>query len=163
MSTRSQPERQRLIEHILKLSEDIFRMVSPMIPAEWLSSDLTVAQLRVLLLLYTEGSSRMSLVASRLDVALSTATGIVDNLVNKELVERTTLSDDRRVVLCRLTGTGEQLVGHVWELGRTQIDQLLRGLTSRQLQQAAAVAESLLASARKPAAAPVSLPTQEAS
>jgi DNA-binding MarR family transcriptional regulator len=151
MSNEIPPDRQRLIEHILKLSEDIFRLVTPIVPSEWLSSDVTVAQLRVLLLLYTEGPSRMSAVAAGLGIALSTATGIMDNLVNKSLVERGALPDDRRVVLCRLTARGQELVSHVWDLGRTQVDRLLRGLTPRQLQQAAAVAESLLASAQQSA------------
>ncbi len=148
MSSRSQPDRERLIGHILKLSEDIFRMITPIVPAEWLSSDITVAQLRMLLLLYTEGPSRMSAVASHLEVALSTATGVMDNLVNKGLVERGALPEDRRVVICHLSAQGQELVGHIWDLGRNQIERLLRGMTARQLQQAAAVAESLLANAR---------------
>jgi len=151
MSSQAHAEHQRLIEHILKLSEDIFRLITPIVPSEWLSSDITVAQLRVLLLLYTEGSSRMSTLAAHLDIALSTATGIMDNLVNKGLVERGASPDDRRVVLCRLTAQGQDLVSHVWDMGRTQVDHLLRGLTPRQLQQAAAVAESLLASAQQSA------------
>jgi len=155
MSSRPQSDRQHLIEHILKLAEDIFRLVTPIVPSVWLSSDLTVAQLRMLLLLYTEGPSRMSAVAAHLDIALSTATGVMDNLVSKGLVERGALPEDRRVVLCHLTQQGQELVGHVWDLGRSQIDRLLRGLTPRQLQQAAAVAESLLASARQQAPSPV--------
>ena len=151
MSSQTQPDHQRLIEHILKLSADIFRLITPIVHSEWLSSDITVAQLRVLLLLYTEGSSRMSTVTTHLNIALSTATGIMDNLVNKGLVERGASPDDRRVVLCRLTARGQELVSHVWDLGRTQIERLLRGLTSRQLQQAANVAESLLASAQQSA------------
>ncbi len=152
MSSELQPDRQHLTEHILKLSVDIFRLVTPIVPSEWLSSDITVAQLRVLLILYTEGSSRMSAVAAHLDIALSTATGIMDNLVSKGLVGRGASPDDRRVVLCRLTARGQELVSHVWDLGRTQIERLLRGLTLRQLQQAATLAESLLVSAQQSAA-----------
>jgi len=47
-------------------------------------TDMTVAQLRVLLLLQTEGQSRMSSIAGTLGIAVSTATGIIDNLVKKE-------------------------------------------------------------------------------
>ena len=43
-----------LVTQILKLSEDIFQAIKLSIPPEWLSSDMTVAQLRVLLLLHTE-------------------------------------------------------------------------------------------------------------
>ena len=77
-----------LVPQILKLSEDIFQAIKLSIPPEWLTSDMTVAQLRVLLLLHTEGPSRMSSIAATLGIAVSTATGIIDNLVKKELVTR---------------------------------------------------------------------------
>ena len=53
-----------LVRHILKLSEEIFQEIKLSVPHEWLTSDMTVAQLRILLFLYTEGPSRMSIIAS---------------------------------------------------------------------------------------------------
>ena len=91
MSTPNNNENQdskTLVTQILKLSEDIFQAIKLSIPPEWLSSDMTVAQLRVLLLLHTEGPSRMSSIATTLGIAVSTATGIIDNLVKKDLVIR---------------------------------------------------------------------------
>jgi DNA-binding MarR family transcriptional regulator len=133
-----------LVRHILKLAEDIFRAVRPIVPSEWLTSDLTVAQLRVLLVLYTEGSSRMSSIASFLGIAVSTATGIVDNLVRKGLVTRGTDPDDRRLVICTLSTQGQELVSRLWALGRFQIEKLLQGLSLEQLEKAKEVAEFLL-------------------
>ena len=65
-----------LVRQILKLSADIFQAIKLRIPPEWLMSDMTVAQLRVLLFLYTDGQSRMSSIASSLGIAVSTATGV---------------------------------------------------------------------------------------
>ena len=48
-----------LVRQILKLSADIFQAIKLRIPPEWLMSDMTVAQLRVLLFLYTDGQSRL--------------------------------------------------------------------------------------------------------
>lgn len=132
-----------LIQHILKLAEDIYRAIKPLVPPE-LASDLTVAQLRVLLVLYTEGSSRMSSVASSLGIAVSTATGIVDNLVKKGLVIRGANPEDRRLVICSLSSRGRETINRLWALSRFQFGKLLQGLSLEQLKKAEEVAEFLL-------------------
>lgn len=133
-----------LVQHILKLAEDIYRAVKPSIPPEWLTSDLTVAQLRVLLILHTEGASRMSTIATSIGIALSTATGIVDNLVKKGLVIRGADPEDRRLVICVLSSEGQATINRLWTLGQFQIERLLHGLSLEQLKRAEEVAEILL-------------------
>jgi DNA-binding MarR family transcriptional regulator len=132
-----------LVRRILKLSEDIYRAIKPNVPSDWLTSDLTVAQLRVLLVLYTEGASRMSSIASSLGIAVSTATGVVDNLVKKGLVMRGAAPEDRRLVICTLSPQGHETVNRLWTMGRFQIERLLEGLSLEQLRKAAEVAEFL--------------------
>ena len=139
---------QTLVLQILKLSEDIFHEIKLSIPPEWLSSDMTVAQLRVLLLLHTEGQSRMSSIAANLGIAVSTATGIIDNLVKKKLVIRSADIEDRRVVICSLSPQGQEIISRMWALGRFQMEKLLRGLSPEQLQKAEEVAEFLLANVK---------------
>lgn len=134
-----------LIRHILKLSEDIYRSIRLSVPTEWLTSDMTVAQLRILLLLYSEGSSQMSSIASSLGIAVSTATGIMDNLVRKGLVTRGAAPEDRRVVICTLSLQGRETINLMWALGRSQMKKLLQGLSGEQLKKATEVAEFLLA------------------
>jgi len=133
-----------LVQHILETAGKIYGALNPAIRLEWLSSDLTVAQLRVLLILHTDGPSRMSYIASVLNVALSTATGIVDNLVRKELVEREADPNDRRLVICKLSPAGQELINRLWRSGEFQMERLLDGLNLEQLKKAAAVAEMLL-------------------
>ena len=138
-----QQNKEALVQHILKLAEDIYNILTPNIPTEWLSSDLTVAQLRVLLLLHAEGPSRMSFIASGLDIALSTATGVVDNLVKKDLVDRKADPQDRRLVICKLSFTGQGLINRLWMSGQFQMERLLDGLTLKQLEKAEEVAQML--------------------
>ena len=133
-----------LIRHILKLAENIFQEIKTIVPPEWLKSDITVAQLRVLLVLFAEGPSRMSSIATSLDIAISTATGIVDKLVNKKLVIRNDDPEDRRLVICTLSDHGTKLMSQLWLLGQSQIEKLLHGLTEEQLNKAAEVAQFLL-------------------
>jgi DNA-binding MarR family transcriptional regulator len=135
--------REALVQRILKLSEDIVRAIPIAVPAEWLTSDITVAQLRVLLVLQVQGPSRMSSIASALEIALPTATGIVDNLVRKDLVAREADPQDRRLVICRLSPEGQRLINRLWLSGQFQMEKLLEGLTIEQLEKAADVARIL--------------------
>ena len=141
---------QRLTQHILKLSEGIYQVLKPSVPPEWLSSDMTVAQLRVLLALHAEGPSRMSAIASTLGIAVSTATGIIDNLVAKGLVVRGNNPEDRRLVICSLSPLGGEAIKRLWTLGRFQMERLLQGLSVEQLTKAAEVAEFLMANVSGP-------------
>lgn len=140
-------ERQTLIKQILKTAEEIFQEVRTIIPSEWLTSDITVAQLRVLLVLYARGPNRMSSIATYIGIAISTATSIVENLVKKGLVTRSDDPEDRRLVICKLSPEGQQLINRLWMLGRGQIEKLLQGLTLKQLKKALEVAGFILASA----------------
>ena len=138
-----QNKSERLIGQILQRAEDIYTMLSPGIPPDWFTSDLTVAQLRVLLVLQSTDSSRMSDIASVLDVALSTATGIVDKLVRKEMVIREADPQDRRLVICRLSPAGQEIMNRLWTSGQFQMESLLDGLNEEELEKASEVAEIL--------------------
>lgn len=137
-------EKQALMRRIPELAEDIYRALRPVVPAEWLTSDITVAQLRILLLLYTEGPLQMSSLASSAGIAVSTATGIVDNLFRKGLVQRQASPEDRRLVICSLSPAGQELVRRLWAVSRSQIEKLIRGLSLAQLRKVAEVVEILL-------------------
>jgi DNA-binding MarR family transcriptional regulator len=137
-------DKNSLISHITSLAEEIYRAIGPSIPQEWLVSDITIAQLRVLLVLYAEGPSRMSVLATRIGVALPTITGIVDNLVKKEMVVRRADTEDRRLVICTLSPRGQETVSHLWAMGRFHVENLLDGLTVDQLKIADEVATLLL-------------------
>jgi DNA-binding MarR family transcriptional regulator len=138
-------DNEALISRILKLSEDIYRTIKLSVPPEWLTSDMTVAQLRVLLILHAEGPSQMSSIASSLGITVSTATGILDNLVRKELVIRGADPKDRRLVICTLSPQGQETINRMWTLGQSQMKKLLQGLSVEQLKKAEEVAEFLLA------------------
>jgi DNA-binding MarR family transcriptional regulator len=133
-----------LVKQILNASENIFQVMGITIPPEWLMTDMTVAQLRVLLLLHTEGPSRMSSIAGTLGIAVSTATGIIDNLVKKELVTRSADAEDRRVVICGLSPRGQEVINSIWIYGQLQMKKLLNGLSPEQLEKAREVADMLL-------------------
>jgi MarR family transcriptional regulator, organic hydroperoxide resistance regulator len=75
----------------------------------WMEIDLTIAQLRTLLVLAEEGPLVIGHIAQRLGIGLSTGGHLVDRLVQAGLAERTEDAEDRRRTLARLTPKGEGL------------------------------------------------------
>ncbi len=128
-----EPSKEDLIGSILQLTDRAFRQLLPMVPKEWLRLDLTMPQLKVVLLLFISGPSRMSEIASALGVSLATATGVVDRLVERDILTREGDPGDRRVVLCRLSEKGGELMSGLWQLSRDQAGELMRSLASSQL------------------------------
>ena len=123
-----------LVESTLQLTDKAFRDLFPILPKEWLSLDLTMPQLKVVLLLFTNGPERMGTIASALGVSLATATGVVDRLVEKDMVTREGDPNDRRIVLIRLSDKGEKIITGLWQLARVNTEALLRALDQRKLQ-----------------------------
>src|SRR2546430_14468696 len=72
--------------------------------------DITIAQLRTLLVLAEEGPLVIGQIAQRLGIGLSTGGHLVDRLVQAGLAERTEDVEDRRRTLGRLTPKGEELL-----------------------------------------------------
>ena len=126
--------KEELIETILQLTDRAFRELLPMVPKEWLRLDLTMPQLKVVFFLFIGGPSRMSEIATALDVSLATATGVVDRLVERGIVLREGHPEDRRVVICRLSEKGEKLISGLWHLSRERAAELMSALPSSKLQ-----------------------------
>src|SRR5438876_10019824 len=84
----------------------------------WMETDLTIAQLRTLLVLAEEGPLVIGQIAQRMGIGLSTGGHLVDRLVQAGLAERTEDPVDRRRTLARLTPQGEDLYARL--LNHTQ-------------------------------------------
>jgi len=88
-------------------------------------------EIRVIMLLGNKGTTIMSDLARASNLALSTATNIVDKLVNKELAERTRVDEDRRIVQVGLTEKGRRFYDACVEcrldIGRSMLESLSPG------------------------------------
>jgi DNA-binding MarR family transcriptional regulator len=82
-----------------------------LLPAQ--SSELSRSEAAVLRALADAGTATMSDVSSRLGIACSSATGVVDRLVERGLVERTRPEEDRRTVVVGLTRRGQRMHDHL--------------------------------------------------
>jgi len=144
-------DRKEILESILKTGDKLFRKLLPAVPRkELLELDITMPQLKILLLLFINGPMRMGALALDLRVTLATATGLIDRLVERGMVERDSLPDDRRVVLCRLSDEGQKTINRIWETARENSRKLLENLDTGTLKILAEVLQTMLNTATAP-------------
>ena len=95
-------------------------------------AELTLPQLRTLMML-SQGPQRMGAIAQHLNSSLSSATSMIDRLLDKGLVERVSSSEDRRVVTCQLTAPGQEEIGRFWSIGRVGMTRIADYLSLEEL------------------------------
>ena len=101
---------------------------------EWEGLDMTIPQIKTLVLLERSGPLRMGDIANFLRRALSATTTVVDRLVEKELVDRAWDPNDRRVVICRLTDKGQHAMERFWRIRRERLQLMADILEVEQLE-----------------------------
>jgi DNA-binding MarR family transcriptional regulator len=141
---KTEGNKEKLIESTLGLADRGFRELFPFVPKEWLNLDLTASQLRTLILLFTNGPTRMSEIASQLGISMATATGVIDRMVERGIVVRESDPNDRRIVLCRVSPEGERTVSGLWQSWSKRGEELLRALDRPRLLAVRGMLEALL-------------------
>jgi DNA-binding MarR family transcriptional regulator len=116
------------VEDILNLSNKVFIALLPTVPQDLPLPELTMQQFRIVMLLFIGGSMRMSCIAQLLKVSTPTATGIVDRLVEQDLVKRKHDLEDRRVVICQLAPHGRKLISQTWQSFRNNTKEILMSM-----------------------------------
>jgi DNA-binding MarR family transcriptional regulator len=104
-------------ENVGNLIENLVFRVLVAGAERWAQSDLTMPQLKVLLLLGESGSARVSWLASEMAVSPPNITGILDRLEKRGWVRRTGDPQDRRVVRIVLTESGQELLRDLCRAG----------------------------------------------
>lgn len=121
------------VAHMLDLHERLYRILRSELAEHWVNADFTMPQIKVMVYLHTDGASRMSTIAEALNIALPSATGIVDRLVERGLVVRAQAPTDRRVVNCSLSPEGQRRVSELWAAGMNLLREMFEGLTDDDL------------------------------
>jgi DNA-binding MarR family transcriptional regulator len=126
---------------------------------EMTAIDLTMSQAKALYLVIAAGELRMSDLAARLGITSSTATGLVDRLVELGLLTRHEEPSDRRQVVVAPTAEAEATVEHFRELNSRRMREMLLRVPSADL----AVVEHALTilDAALPEPAPTTVTTTE--
>jgi len=100
---------------------------------KWLEGSLSIVQLHVLTVLETAGPLPMGKLADALDVSVASATGIVDRMEQRGLVERRHDEADRRIVLVHPTDAGRAVFNDLAEMRRAGLVNILDRLTNDEL------------------------------
>jgi DNA-binding MarR family transcriptional regulator len=125
-------EREDLIRRITETQRDLGRTFAQT-PSPLFTSNLTMRQLKVVMVLSLNGSTSGQELAHNLGVGLGTVTGIVDRLVGHGLVSRREDPHDRRVRRVELTEAGTKLMAEINDAGLDHYRTIMRHLDTETL------------------------------
>jgi len=135
----------RALDGYRELVETLSSARSPEFP----DPGVTMAQMKVLMLLHVGGEARMSGLAHQLGISLSTLSSLVEKLVEADFAQRREDARDRRNVLVSLTAGGIELLDTFQELGIRHLRELLSQLDEEALVTVNKAIEHLVAAARR--------------
>jgi DNA-binding MarR family transcriptional regulator len=96
-------------------------------------SGISMTHLHILWLLEHHGDLTMGRLAELVDVSLSNASGLIDRMEERGLVERIRVADDRRVVLVRVSPEGARMRDEIEAVKQDQKRSILGNLDLDQL------------------------------
>lgn len=106
--------RRRLLDELEQIHARFERRAQMAVVEPLIASPLTMQQLKVLaMVVLGEGAATGQEIAVRLGVAPATMSGMIDRLVDRELVERVDNPDDRRVRRLVVTASGRELASRL--------------------------------------------------
>jgi DNA-binding MarR family transcriptional regulator len=100
---------------------------------KWHEGSLSMVHLQVVMLLRSSGPLPMSRLAELLDVSVASATGIIDRMEKRGVVERRHSDSDRRVVEVHLTTAGTGIFSVMDTERRRHLRQMLEHITDDDL------------------------------
>jgi DNA-binding MarR family transcriptional regulator len=106
----------------------------------WMRLHLGIAQLKSLFFINNRGYTTTGKLAAVLKVTPTNMTGVIDRLLEKGLITRTTNPDDRRELVLRMTPSGEELVAELRQKRKERMIELFNRLTE---EEAETVAQAL--------------------
>ena len=123
-----------------KLERDVVDELSSWNPREFMSAfrrwhqgSISLIHLNLLVLLEAEGPMSMSRLAEALDVSVASATGIVDRMEARDLVQRRHDTNDRRVILVEPAAGATALFEGIDARRRKGLETLLGKLSDDEL------------------------------
>jgi len=150
MKVKSQPHTERIAGEFIDLIQNFIRLRPNFVMPEHVvrfkqqmeklrgsgnSEDHTFLVRVFIILAHSETSLTMGELSAELKIPLSTATRIVDWLVRGNFLERTYDPKDRRVVLVKMTKTGEQFFRTAMDFNKKRIAHLMENFSMEEQDQ----------------------------
>jgi len=105
--------------------------VSP--PEAWMDADLSMPQVKAMLVLYHRTSIRIGNIAEELGMSKNAATALLDRMETRGLAERSHDPSDRRAVLVTLTPRGAEFVKNILTAGSQSVTRFFEQMTADDL------------------------------
>ena len=153
------PGRRDRVDRVVTAYETLMHRISSAHAPEFLEVGVTMSQAKVLYLVLAEPGLRMSDLSARLGVSLSTVSGVVDRLVDQDLLTRGDDPADRRQVVLQVTDAGTTQLELFRELNAGQVRALLSRIDDADLVVVERALDVLAAAARS-GRPPASLTTE---
>jgi len=118
-------DRGELLDGIVDLQVHIVELFESGRARDWLDVDLTIQQLKVVILAVRMGSLTAGQIGRELRVGFSTVTGLVDRLTEQGLVSRGEDPNDRRSTRVVPTQAAHTLVERLYSYRRAEFRRLL--------------------------------------
>ena len=104
---------------------------------------ISMTHLHILWVLEHHGDLTMTRLAELLDVSLSNATGLIDRMAERGLVDRDRVPTDRRVVIVRASAEGARIRDEIEALKQDRMRSILGRLRPQQLERVLAALSDL--------------------
>ncbi|MDR7319234.1 MarR family transcriptional regulator [Brevibacillus nitrificans] len=109
-----------------------YRSISDFVTDDMKRYGLNPSEFMVLELLYHKGEQPIQHIGKKVLLASGSMTYVIDKLVSKQLLERKSSQEDRRVIYASITKAGKQLMDEIFPQHRAAIEKLFKGLTAEQ-------------------------------
>jgi DNA-binding MarR family transcriptional regulator len=123
-----------IITQIIERRRRLDRIIRERTMDPWTTLSLTVTQLRSLFYINRNGSVNLSGLASAFKVTPANVTGIVDRLVEHNLLTRVPDPNDRRVLWLNLTDKAKSLIDELREGRASEMRKILEKLPGEDLE-----------------------------
>jgi DNA-binding MarR family transcriptional regulator len=90
-------------------------------PEAWMDADLSMPQVKAMLVLYHRSTIRIGNIAEELGMSKNAATALLDRMETLGLAERSADPSDRRAVLVTLTPRGAEFVNDILTAGSQSV------------------------------------------
>ncbi|QBG55227.1 MarR family transcriptional regulator [Bacillus amyloliquefaciens] len=102
--------------------------------SEWMKLDMSMPQMKVLMLLNNHGTLKVSEIAEKMGASLSNTTGLLDRLEKSSFITRAPSEEDRRSVVVQLTENAKDIFRSLYQKGHVKLKRSLETLTSEEKQ-----------------------------
>ncbi|MDA7025555.1 MarR family transcriptional regulator [Bacillus sp. CLL-7-23] len=100
--------------------------------SEWMKLDISMPQMKVLMLLNTHEKLKVSEIAERMGASLSNMTGLLSRLEDANFVIRTHSKEDRRTIVVELTEEAKDIFRGLYQKGHEKLKKALQSLNEQE-------------------------------